>query len=119
MIFFPHGMDQLFGKFDMPWKPRMAGMVAQSLMETSEGRLRYEKQFATLFTNLFIVDRLTNRVNQIVASLRPYLEKGEFKAVEREAAEVSKRIARREVELRNQLNQPNPPLPDFKEGMAR
>ena len=21
MVFFPHGMDQLFGKFDMPWKP--------------------------------------------------------------------------------------------------
>ena len=118
MIFFPHGMDQLFGKFDMPWKPRMAGMVAQSLMETSEGRLRYEKQFATLFTNLFVVDRLTNRVNQIVASLRPYLEKGEFKAVEREAAEVRKRIARREVDLRKQLNQRDPAVPDFKEGIA-
>ncbi|PYJ85625.1 MAG: hypothetical protein DME22_08430 [Verrucomicrobia bacterium] len=118
MVFFPHGMDQLFGKSDLPWKPRMAGIVAQSLMETSEGRLRYETRFTTLFTNLFIVDRLTNRVNQIVASLRPYLEKQEFKAVEREAAEVRERIVRREFDLRKQLSQRDPALLDFKEGIA-
>ncbi|TMP97186.1 MAG: hypothetical protein E6L09_13700, partial [Verrucomicrobia bacterium] len=63
MVFLPHGMDQLFGKADLPWKPHMAGLVARSALETPEGRQRYEAQFRSIFTNLFIVDRLTNRVN--------------------------------------------------------
>jgi hypothetical protein len=118
MVFFPQGMDQLFGKSDLPWKPHLAGMVAQSLMETTEGRLRYETRFGTLFTNLFAVDKLTNRVNQIVGSLRPYLKREEFRSLEQEAAVVRGRIVRREIELRNQLSRLDPSLIDFAGGVA-
>jgi hypothetical protein len=119
MVFFPHGMDQLFGKADLPWKPHLAGMVAQSLLETTEGRRRYETRFNKLFTDLFVVDRLTNRVNQIVGSLRPYLEKEKFRSLEQEAAVVRDRIVRREVELRKQLSRQDPTLLDFAGGVAR
>ena len=118
-VFLPHGMDQLFGKADLPWKPHMAGLVARSALETPEARQRYEAQFRAIFTNLFIVDRLTNSVNQIVAGLRPFLEKSEFKGIEREAATVRDRIVQREIKLRRQLSRPEPAPPDFKDGIAR
>src|SRR5947207_4027237 len=118
MIFFPHGMDQLFGKFDMPWRPHMAGTVARSVMETAEGRQRFEARFSTLFTNLFIVGELTNRVNQIITGLRPYVGQETFKSIEREAAAVRERIARRQLHLRKQLDQPDPALADFSGGVG-
>jgi len=118
MVFLPHGMDQLFGKADLAWKPHMAGLVARSALETPEGRRRYEVQFRSIFTNLFIVDKLTNRVNQLVAGLRPFLGKSEFKEIEREAAIVRDRIVQRKINLRRQLSRPEPAPLDFKDGIA-
>ena len=119
MVYFPHGMDQLFGKSDLPWKPHMAGPVARSLMETLEGRRRYEARFSELFTNLFVIEQLTNRVNQIVAGLKPFLGRSEFAGIEREAAEVRSRIERRGIDLKRQLSQPEPALVKFQSGIAR
>src|SRR5439155_8846728 len=78
VVFFPHGMDQLFGRADLPWKPHMAGLLARSVMETAEGRQEYQARFGALFTSLFIVDRLASRVNQIVGALRPFLGNSEL-----------------------------------------
>ncbi len=55
MVFFPHGMDQLFGNPDAPWQPHMAGLVAKAVMETTEGNRRYRASFASLLTNIFRV----------------------------------------------------------------
>jgi len=119
VVFFPHGMDQLFGRADLPWKPHMAGLLARSVMETAEGRQEYQARFGALFTNLFIVDRLTNRVNQIVGALRPFLGNSEFKQIEREAAAVRDRIVQRALNLRRQLAEPEPTLLEFADGIAR
>jgi hypothetical protein len=118
LIFFPQGMDQLFGKSDLPWKPQMAGMVARSVMETSEGRQRYAACFGTLLTNLFAANRLTNRVNEIIGRLRPVLKQREFKNVETEADIVRNRIVQREISLRRQLSQPELLRIVFKDGVV-
>jgi len=100
-------------------KPQMAGMVARAAMETPEGRQRYEAQFRALFARFFDADKLTNRVNRIVAGLRPFLGRNEFKGIEREAAIVRERIVQRELDLRKQLTRPEPAALDFKDGVAR
>lgn len=106
MVFLPQGMDQLLGKSDLPWQPHLGGLVARAVMDTPEGRQRYAEGFSALFTRLFLVDALTNRVRALVLELRPFLDAREFAAIQQEAALVQDRIVRRRASLSWQLSQP-------------
>src|SRR5438105_4813164 len=55
ILFFPHGMDQLFGKSPSTVQPRMNGLVARAVMETSQGRQQYRQRVGFLLTNAFDV----------------------------------------------------------------
>lgn len=46
--FLPHGMDQLFGPADLPWRPSMAGAVAKAMMAAPEGLDRYARRLRAL-----------------------------------------------------------------------
>jgi hypothetical protein len=119
MVFFPHGMDQLFGNPDATWLPHMAGLVAKAAMETTEGNQRYRAAFASLFTNVFLVPRLQGRVDQVVALLRPALTEAEFASVRDEAIRVKQRIAQRQISLKQQLSTPQRALLAFTNGIGR
>src|SRR5208283_5320613 len=73
MVFFPNDMDQLLGKADFPCRPSMAGLVAQAVLGTPEGKARYEAAFHCLFTNLFKTNVLVERVEQLTREVRPFL----------------------------------------------
>jgi spore coat protein H len=118
MVFFPHGMDQLFGNPDAPWQPHMAGLVAKAVMETPEGKRRYRASFAVLLTNVFRVQMLQGRVDQVVAGLRPAMTEAEFAGVRDEAAHVKERIARRQMSLKRQLSEPERALLVFTNGIG-
>ena len=76
VVFFPHGMDQLFGNPEAAWQPHMAGLVAKALMETAEGQRRYRSRFACLLTNVFRVQLLKDRVSEVVGHLRSGPDRG-------------------------------------------
>jgi hypothetical protein len=118
MVFFPHGMDQLFGNPDATWLPHMAGLVAKSVMETPEGKRRYRASFVSLFTNVFRMQMLQGRVDQVVAGLRPGISDAEFAGVRDAAAHVKDRIARRQISLKRQLNEPERALLVFTNGIG-
>ena len=118
IIFLPSGMDQVFSKADMPWKPDLAGLVARAIMETPEGRQQYAARFKELFSTLFVSERLTNRINQLLADLRPWLKAGVFKEIHRAADELCVQIEQRELSLRKQLSEPDPAFPDFDRDVA-
>jgi len=118
-VFLPHGMDQLLGKADFPWKPHLAGVVARAIMDTPEGRRRYAERFAALFDDLFKVESLTSRVDALLRQLRPELTRGEFRQLAREAAVVKERIVQRQLNLKWQLSQPELALLKFDGGVAR
>lgn len=105
-VFFPHGMDQLFGTADLPWQPSLGGLVANAVMTTSEGKKRYANRFSALLTNAFNVGNLTNRVNQLVLELRPILSGNEWSRVRDAAAVVNERMVQRRLSLVSQLSQP-------------
>ena len=119
MIFFPHGMDQLFGTASLPWQPSFAGLVAKAVVATPEGEQRYATCFATLFTNVFRTELLTNRVDQLVQELRPVLGRSEWAHIKDEAALVKSRIAQRQLNLISQLNRPVLKLMEFTAGVGR
>jgi hypothetical protein len=118
MVFFPHGMDQLFGNPDATWLPHMGGLVAKAVMETTEGKRRYRANFASLFTNVFRVQMLQGRVDQVVAGLRPAITEAEFAGVTDEAVHVKERIALRQISLKRQLSEPERALLVFTNGIG-
>jgi spore coat protein CotH len=119
VTFLPHGMDQLFGKADFPWRPQMAGAVARAVMETTEGRKAYEHVFRDLFAKLYRMGPITNRLNKWVEDLRPSLPMGEFTQINSEVGAFEERISARGAWLKAQIESPEPmPLP-FENGIAR
>jgi hypothetical protein len=119
VVFFPHGMDQLLGTADLPWQPSLAGLVAQGVMATSEGRQRYAALFSSLFTNVFKAAALTSRVDQLALELRPVLSGNEWDRLRTEVAIVKERILQRQLSLKSQLAQPPLKLIESRAGAAR
>ena len=104
--FIPHGMDQLFGRADLPLRANMGGPVARAVMETTIGRRLYLERAATLLTNLFQAEALTNRVEQLSARIRPALEGAAAREQADPARQLSERIFRRTAQLEKQLREP-------------
>jgi spore coat protein H len=75
LVFFPHGIDQMFWKVNGPIVTGRSGLLVKSLLETEEGRDLYLKAFGELRTNVFDVAAITNRVAQLAARLQPTVAK--------------------------------------------
>lgn len=110
MVFFPHGLDQMFGVEratpDCPILPHMAGMVARAVITIPEGRRRYLERMAQLSTNVFQVDRILKRVDQLAAVIRPVLAESnqQFPRYhDEEVRRLKQRIAQRGESIKNQL----------------
>ncbi|HTL15791.1 MAG TPA: CotH kinase family protein, partial [Patescibacteria group bacterium] len=118
MIFFPAGMDQLFGVSELPWRPEMAGLVARSVLETPEGQERYAHEFRALFNGLFNPEKLAERIDQLVEPLSSRLEPADLKAVREEATGLQSRVLKRYRFLATQLNEPPRSALVFESGAA-
>lgn len=114
--FFPQGMDQLWRNPDASWRPQMAGLVAQAVMETPEGKNRYRARVGNLVTNLLKPDFLGQRIDELTAQLRLSGEADKFGAIQKEAALLKERIVRRRASLDSQLSQTELKLVSFDQG---
>jgi spore coat protein CotH len=79
MVFIPHGMDQMFGAGTMrgqrggancPIYPPMEGAVANAVLSTPVGRRLYIARVGDLYTNLFKLDLLLKRVDELSSVVR-------------------------------------------------
>jgi hypothetical protein len=119
LVLLPAGMDQLLGKADLPWRPQMAGVVARAVMELPEGRRQFTERFGALLARGFDVGALTNRVNALVAEVRPLLRGDDLDRMVREAGEVCGRLVRRQAFLEAALRQPEPAPIELPAGVTR
>lgn len=118
MVFMPHGLDQMFGggrrmSPSSPIQPAMQGMLARAFMSMPEGRRLYLGKVGTLLTNVFIAERLTSRVDELAARLRPTLEAYSPESAREHAGEVSdlkSRIEERCTSIAQQLSAPKAPM---------
>ncbi len=122
ITFFPHGMDQMFWDPNGPIQPNMEGLIARSLLQTPEGRLRYRQRMTALFTNVFTAEKLTNHIALLQSRLQPALQSiNKGKAGEQAVAVANLRnaILSRVKNLDRLLNQPPPkPLQFDSSGVA-
>lgn len=114
MVFMPHGMDQMFGwargSSSDPIDPQdihLQGIVAQRVLATPEGRRLYWERIGTLRTNVFLEDKIINRVREMAERIRPtlaaYRAASEFDSA---VSHLYDRIRRRTRYISQQLDVP-------------
>ena len=123
IVFFPHGMDQMFGSQYNLQRPPLNGIVASGLMNTPEGQRRFRERVGVLFTNVFKLEAITNHVNEIEARCLPVLNeynKGFAREFAGQAAGVRERVRAMVAHIQRQLNLPEPSALKFdRQGQAK
>jgi hypothetical protein len=74
MVFIPHGMDQMFWETQGGWNDSMNGLVARAIQDIPAGRQAYRTRYEQIFTNLFKLEAITNRVQQMTTTVTHGLE---------------------------------------------
>ena len=113
MVFIPHGMDQMFWDANGSIRPNINGLVANAVIQTPEGNRQYRQRLTELFRDVYRLDVLTNRVEQLRARNRPAIaEIGPDAARDYDNAVVlvRDRIVQRWIGVRNQLEAEPSPL---------
>jgi len=64
-----HGIDGSFTQNAMPIVPPPRYVLTRGILETPEGRQLYQQRVATLFTNVFKFEVMTNRIQAAAARL--------------------------------------------------
>lgn len=125
LIFMPHGMDQMFGRFrSSPQSsifPDMQGMVSRAVLSASEGRKQYFQTVGHLFTNVFDPKNITNRVHELARKIRPTLAAyhPDFAtAHDYNVTSLCDRIMQRAQSVAEQLNRSWEPIPFDENGAA-
>ena len=65
LVFFPHGMDQLFAQSDGPILPGMGGLVARAVIETPAGKAKYLERLQEITAKIFLPETLDRRIVEV------------------------------------------------------
>lgn len=120
IVFITLGIDWGFGNTALSIRPPMNSMVVKAVLQTAEGRKAYRERTGQLYTNIFKVDVLTNRVNEAVARLKAAARNpNEAKEFEGCGAAMRNQIVQRHRSVTEQLAAPEPePLKFGSDGYA-
>jgi hypothetical protein len=117
-VFLPQGMDQLFAPVDLPLAPQMAGSVARAVMDSPEGRRRYQARIRELAPQVLDVAALQRRVDAAVAALRASATRAEMEDIAVAAAGLIERIRQRAEEVRRLSDRDRTAAVEFIDGVA-
>jgi spore coat protein CotH len=65
LVFFPSGMDQMFGDPSGPILPNFQGFIARALIETPEGKARYLARMEEIITKVYNTEKMLKRLNEL------------------------------------------------------
>ena len=111
MVFFPHGMDQMFWETDGPLLPYFDALVARAFVETPAGRRLYRARVASLLTNVFTAQHITNQVARLQARIQPALLAMNQDAAHQQAsaaAQFQRQMIERVKQVRQHLEELDP-----------
>ncbi|MSU35080.1 MAG: hypothetical protein EXS36_08185 [Pedosphaera sp.] len=117
LVFMPHGLDQMFGTDgrmspNSSIEPLMRGQIASAFVSVPEGRRLYFDRIAQLQANVFLEDRMTNRVHELARKIHSTIAAyGTELGVEHDAliADLCERITARVASVSEQLKAPREP----------
>lgn len=109
--FIPHDLDQMMHDPNVPIVPGVNGMVAQAIFRIPETKQQYIQRVEEIFENYFRPDDLTNRIDQLVAKLKPKIaevDKNFAQNFENRAHDLKQRIINRAQSINRQLDSIKP-----------
>ena len=104
IVFIPHGMDQMFWQPQGDIFPNFDGLVARAIITTPDGRKRYRDRLGTLITNVYDVAKITNRMQEVQARIRPIAGR----RIDGIIADLRNRVVARRDYVAQQLAIPEP-----------
>ena len=103
-VFITHGLDWGFSDTGRALRAPLNSIVTKAVLETPEGLSRYRGSLGTLYTNVFKLSVLTNRLNEVAAKLTVAARNPEeVKAWKDQAVGMRERIILRDQSIRQQL----------------
>lgn len=120
--FIPHDLDQMMQDPNVPIVPGVNGMVAQAIYRIPELKKRYIERFEEIYVNYFRPDDLTNRIDTMVANLKPKIEEFDKNFAQefvRRAQDLKYRIVNRANSIRRQLATINPEPKQVRETLLK
>lgn len=109
--FMGHGVDWAFGNTGVPMQPPQNALVTKAVMTTPEGAKLFRERRFELFTNIFKLEVVTNRVNAAVGRLVSQARNtNEVKDFLRYGVDMNNRLVARWQNITNQIYGP-PPIP--------
>ena len=107
--FLAHGLDWAYASTGVSIDPPKSSIITKAVLQTPQGRPLYRERVRQLFTNVFRVDVMTNRVNVAVANLKAAARNpNEAKEFENYGVEMRNRIVARAKNIAEQLGKPEP-----------
>jgi spore coat protein H len=106
MVFIPQGLDQILSKPNGPIIPPLGGLVAKAVFEIPELRQRYEERVAQLVTNVFRMEAINRRIDEVAARISETLVEMEPSSVDsfrRKVSGLSRQFANRSASLQRQI----------------
>jgi spore coat protein H len=118
--FIAHGIDWAFSNTGVPLEPPRNSLVTKAVLQTPAGRNQYKERVRHLFTNVFRVEILTNRVNAAVARLKSAARNpNEAREFDKYGSDMRDRIIARGKNIAEQLARPEAkPLTFDSNGLA-
>jgi spore coat protein H len=105
--FIGHGVDWGFQNTGVSIRPPLNALVTRAVMNTPEGAKLFKERLGTLFTNVFRLEVLTNRVNIAVARLVSQAkDTNEAKEFLHYGTEMNNRVVARWQNITNQYYGP-------------
>ena len=104
MVFITHGLDWAFRRPNTSIQPPTKSIVGRAVLQTQEGQRLYRERVGTLFTNVFRLPVLSNRIDQALARIRATaLNPSDLALIERNATLLRERITLRAQRVGEQL----------------
>jgi hypothetical protein len=102
--FIPHGMDWALMRPNLSLQVPEKSIVAHAVFQGPEGRRRYRERVGTLFTNVFQVPRLLQRIDQEMAKIRTgHFASNDLARIEHGADLMRQRLLARAARASNEL----------------
>lgn len=109
-----HGLDWGFQDTGFSIRPKHQAILTRAVLQTPQGRLAFKERGGQLFTNIFRLEVLTNRVNQVVARLKSVAPTPEqSKDYDRYGVEMCGRLVARAKSIADQLALPDAEVARF------
>ncbi len=107
--FLVHGLDWAYSDTGVSIEPPRDSIITRAVIQTPQGRQLYRERVRQLYTNVFRVEVMTNRVNATVANLqRAARNENEAKEFQNYGNEMRNRLVARHKNIAEQLARPEP-----------